>query len=390
MNISTIRTVKVNIPRTPSKSKSRRSSWSHTSPRALPLNKYPEFSRHPGAQPGIGGGVVWVQVIAEDGTWGLGRCGFGPPVVSVIETIFAPLLEGRNCLAMEFLNDLMWRAMQRLGSAGHAAVAQNGIDLALWDLKGKLLDQPVYHLLGGPCRDKMRCYATGDDLDWAIELGFTAFKITNPVHYDSGTEGLNRLEEKVAQARETVGKDADLMINPVMSYNVDFAIQAAERLRPYRLRWLEEPLIPPDLEGHIALKRAVPWMPIATGEDHHGRHAFRQLVENRCVDVLQPDINWCGGLSEAIKIYIIGEAAGITTIPHGGANAPYGQHFSIAMPESPMAEYWLGTDPGIPLHEVKPFPGMAMPENGFLCPSDEPGFGLGIEENWIKPMASGP
>mgnify|MGYP001475173545 CR=1 FL=1 len=91
------------------------------------------------------------------------------------------------------------------GSAGHAAVAQSGIDLALWDLKGKLLNQPVYSLLGGPCRDKIRCYATGDDLDWAIELGFTAFKITNPVHYDSGTEGLNRLEEKVAQARDTVG-----------------------------------------------------------------------------------------------------------------------------------------------------------------------------------------
>ena len=235
-----------------------------------------------------------MQVIAEDGTWGLGRCGFGPPVASVIETIFAPLLEGRDCLATEYLNDLMWRSMQRLGSAGHAAVAQSGIDLALWDLKGKLLNQPVYSLLGGPCRDKIRCYATGDDLDWAIELGFTAFKITNPVHYDSGTEGLNRLEEKVAQARDTVGPDADLMINPVMSYNVDFAIQAAERLRPYRLRWLEEPLIPPDLEGHIALKRAVPWMPIATGEDHHGRYAFRQLVEHRCVDVLQPDINWCG------------------------------------------------------------------------------------------------
>lgn len=384
MNISSIRLVQIDRPHAPPKTKGRRPSWSQQSPRALPLNKYPEFSRLPGAQPGIGGGVNWVQVIAEDGTWGLGRCGFGPPVASVIETMFAPLLEGRDCLATEYLNDLMWRSMQRLGSAGHAAVAQSGIDLALWDLKGKLLNQPVYSLLGGPCRDKIRCYATGDDLDWAIELGFTAFKITNPVHYDSGTEGLNRLEEKVAQARDTVGPDADLMINPVMSYNVDFAIQAAERLRPYRLRWLEEPLIPPDLEGHIALKRAVPWMPIATGEDHHGRYAFRQLVEHRCVDVLQPDINWCGGLTEAVKIYIIGEAAGLTTIPHGGANSPFGQHFSFAMPESPMAEYWLGTDPGIPLEEVKPWPGMAMPENGYVVPSDEPGFGLGINEDWIR------
>ena len=105
------------------------------------------------------------------------------------------------------------------------------------------------------------------------------------------------------------------MLNAVMSYNVEYAVQVAERLRPYQMRWIEEPLIPTDLEGHIALKRAAPYVPIATGEDHHGRQAFRQLVEHRCVDVMQPDLNWCGGLSEAVKIYYIAEAAGLVTIP---------------------------------------------------------------------------
>ncbi len=80
-----------------------------------------------------------------------------------------------------------------------------------------------------------------------------------------------------------------------------------------------------------------------------------------------------------------GAAAGIKTVLHGGANSPYGQHFSFAMPESPMAEYWLGTDPGIPLQEVCPVPGMPMPENGFVVPSDAPGFGLEIDESWISP-----
>ena len=90
--------------------------------------------------PGMGGGQVWVQIIAEDETWGLGACSFGDSVAVLINQIFAPLLEGRDCLATEYLNDLMWRSMQRLGAAGHAAVAQSGIDLALWDLKGKLLN----------------------------------------------------------------------------------------------------------------------------------------------------------------------------------------------------------------------------------------------------------
>lgn len=389
MKIKQIRAVHVQIPPASPRTPARRPSWNQSAPRALPLNKYPEFSTMPGALPGLGGPTVWVQVVAEDGTWGLGRCSFGRTVAAIVDDLFAPLLTGRECLATEYLNDLMWRAGQRLGAAGHVAVAQSGVDLALWDLKGKLLQQPVYRLLGGPCREKIRLYATGDDLDWAMELGFTGFKVTNPVHYESGTAGLNRLEEKIAQAREFIGPDADLMLNAVMSYNVAFAVQVAERLRPYKLAWLEEPLIPTDLEGHLELKRAVPWMPIATGEDHHGRQAFRQLVEQRCVDVLQPDLNWCGGLSEAVKIYTIGEAAGLPSIPHGGANSPYGQHFALALPESPMAEFWLGSDPGIPLDEVCPIPGMAMPEGGFVTPPDRPGFGLAIPQKWISPWRYG-
>ncbi|HJP33037.1 MAG TPA: enolase C-terminal domain-like protein [Candidatus Latescibacteria bacterium] len=386
MKITAIELVRLNLPQTAAKTPPRRATWNRTSPRSLPINYYPEFSRLPGKMPGMGGGQVCVRITVEDGTWGLGFCSFGATCAAVIESIYAPLLLGRDCLATEFLNDLMWRAIQRLGDAGHATTARSAVDLALWDLKGKLLDLPVYRLLGGPCRESIDLYATGDDLDWAMELGFGAFKVTNPVHYREGTEGLCRLEEKLAAARETIGPKADLMLNAVMSYNVDFAVQVAERLRPFHMRWLEEPLIPGDLEGHVELKRAVPWMPIATGEDHHGRMAFRQLVERRCVDVLQPDLNWCGGLSEAIKIYTIGEAAGLQTIPHGGANSAFGQHFAMAMPESLQAEFWLGSDPGVPLDEVARIPGVAVPKNGRLTPSDAPGFGMDIQEEWIVPL----
>ncbi len=385
MKIKEIRTVDLKIPVAQPKSKASRPAWRMSAPRNLPLNKYPEFSQSDNAVPGMDENPVWVQVVAENGEWGLGFSGFGAVTAVVIDRVFAPLLKGRDCMAIEFLNDLMWRSILRLGAEGHAAIAQSGVDLALWDLKGKLLDQPVYSLLGGPSRDKVRLYATTDDLDWAQELGFTAFKVSNPAHYDSGIEGLNKLEEKVARARETVGADAELMLNPVMAYNVEFAIQVAERLRPYRLRWLEEPLKPVDLRGHIELKKAVPWMPITTGEDHHGRHPFLELIENRCVDVVQPDINWCGGLSEAVKIYAIAEAAGLQTSPHKAGSTPFGQHFAIAMPESSLAEFWLDTDPGIPLNEVNTIPGMAVPRDGCVLPSQAPGFGMEIAEDWILP-----
>ena len=386
MKIKSIRAVSINKPRTPPKTKPRRPNWNTHARRALPINKYPEFSRLHGKIPGADTShEVWVQVTAEDGTWGLGLCSFGEPVAALVDHHFAPLLEGRDCMALEFLNDLMWRSGQRMGTGGLTSVAQSGVDLALWDLKGKLLGQPVYRLLGGPSRDKAPVYCTSDDLGWSKELGFTAFKVSNPAHYEMGIEGLNMVEEKIAKAREEVGPNAELMFNPVMSFNVEFTLRLAERLRPYGLRWLEEPLIPTDLEGHIELKRAITWIPLATGEDHHGRHPFRQLVENRAVDVVQPDITWCGGLSEAVKIYTIAEAAGIITILHNGAANPFGQHFALAMPESPMAEYWMGSDPGVPLEEVCPIPGMSMPKNGYVTPTDAPGFGMEIVEEWIEP-----
>jgi L-rhamnonate dehydratase len=373
-------------PRPKPKTEPRRASYNKSAKRAFPINKYPEFPRSLHNIPGEVGPELWVKVTAENGVWGIGLCNWANLVTPLIRDHFAPLLTGRDCFAIEFLNDLMWRSSMRFGATGLAMVARSAIDLALWDLKGKLLSVPVYSLLGGPCRTEIIPYCTSDDLDWTMELGFTKFKISNPVHYDEGIDGINRIEEKVAKARETVGDKADLMYNPVMSFNVEYAARIMERLKPYRLRWFEEPLMPHDFEGLSQLKKANPTIPIATGEDLHGRFNFRELVDRRCVDILQPDFRWCGGMTEILKIYTIGEAAGIQTIPHSGASSPFGQHFSIAMPEASIAEFWLHSDPGVPLAEANKYPGMNVPVNGVVRPTDAPGFGLEFREQDLIPI----
>jgi L-rhamnonate dehydratase len=388
MKIKSIEPVRLDLPARANPTKPRRASYNQSARRAFPINKYPEFPRELRKIPGEVAGEMWVKVTAEDGTWGIGVCHWGNLVEPLIREHYAPLLIGRDCMALEFLNDLMWRSTQRFGPTGLTSVGRSAIDLALWDLKGKLLKVPVYSLLGGPCRESIPCYATSDDLDWSMELGFKAFKVSNPVFHEEGTEGLNRLEEKIARTRETVGRDADLAFNPVMSFNVDFAARLMERLKPYHLRWIEEPLMPHDTDGLVALKRAVPTLPIATGEDHKGRHAFRELVDRRCVDVLQPELRWIGGLSEALKVYTYGEGAGLTTIPHSGAGLPFGQHFHFALPEASLAEYWLGSDPGVPLAEAQKLPGVATPVDGKVKPSDAPGFGIDLKESQLLPWRS--
>jgi L-rhamnonate dehydratase len=390
VKITEIRAVRVDLPQPQLKTPVRRPSWRASTPIGAPMNKYPDYPPGlPMNTPGVGGAPVWVKVTAEDGTWGLGRTTFGEPVAALIDFHYAPILEGRDCFATELLNDMMWRSSLHHGAAGLSAMAQSGIDLALWDLKGKLLQQPVYRLLGGPAHESIRCYCTSDDLDWSIELGFEAFKVTNPVHYEQGIAGLNIIEEKIASAREIVGPNRELMFNPVMAYDVEFTIRLAGRLRPYELAWLEEPLIPDDLEGHIQIRKAINFMSIATGEDHHTRIPFRQLIEHRCADIVQPDLHWCGGITEAMKIYHMAEAAGIKTSPHAGMNTPYGQHFCYALPECTWGEFHLSTPVGIPLEEVKPIPGMSVPVNGRLVPSDAPGFGLEISDELIRPWEHG-
>src|ERR1700722_7285489 len=145
----------------------------------LPIHAYAEFTRRRGGHPGDVGGEMWVRVTAEDGTFGLGHTHWGELAGPVVRHHFGPLIVGRDCFAIEFLNDLMWRSSQRFGATGITSLAQSAIDVALWDLKGKLLGVPVYSLLGGPCRPAIDYYCTTQDLDWAMELGFKAFKIPN-------------------------------------------------------------------------------------------------------------------------------------------------------------------------------------------------------------------
>lgn len=340
----------------------------------FPIHRYAEFARTPATTPGEVSGEFWVRVTAENGETGLGHSHWGELAAPAVR-FFAGLIDGRDAFATELLNDLMWRASQRFGATGIASLARSAIDLALWDLKGKLLGQPVYRLLGGPVRPHLDCYFTGADLAWGLELGFTAFKIRNSAHHIDGVAGLNRLEDEVAAAREAIGADAELMLNPVMSFTVDYALRVFERLEPYRLRWIEEPLMPHDIDGLAEIRRAAPHTTLATGEDHHGRHAFQEIVRRRAADVLQPDLRWAGGLSEGLKIYAIAEAAGLATSAHGGGGMPAGQHFSLALPETEPCEVVVRTPAGVPLDQAKRIPGMATPVNGRIVPSDAPGFG---------------
>jgi L-rhamnonate dehydratase len=330
--------------------------------------------------------VVACRVEAEDGTWGLGMTRYGTPVAALINEHYAPLLVGEPALATERMWDILVRAASPYSAAGLASYAISAVDLAMWDLKGKLLGKPVYELLGGPARDKQPCYATGNDPDWHARLKFSGSKLACPYGPADGLDGLAKNEEFVGRAREAIGRNRELMLDCWMALDIEYAVRLAERLRPYGLRWLEDSLMPEDLESHIELRRRLPWHGLATGEHWYGVHPFAYAANHRVADVLQPDVEWAGGITACVRICHIAEAAGITVIPHCGMNTPYGQHFVYAMPNSPLGEYFIGSPPGVALEETTVIPGMAQPKDGMLVPSNGPGFGMEIDDRWLDSM----
>ncbi|MCZ6680993.1 MAG: hypothetical protein O7E52_27530 [Candidatus Poribacteria bacterium] len=391
MKIKEIRAVAVNL--TPQSKTQPRVPQLDTDGFIRPMARYPEFSRGDG-------GTHWARVAcvvtAEDGTWGLGLTNHSGPVLSLINDHFAPLLVGQDCMATEKAWDLMRRSSAPYHSAGLPSYAISAVDNAMWDLKGKLLGCPVYKLLGGPQKDKIFCYASNTDISygtdnsiaWFLELGFKAVKLFARYGPESGIDGIRQTEELVARTREQIGDSVELMLDAWMSLNVEYVVRLVEALKPYRLKWLEDYLLPEDMDSYFKVRQRVPGQILATGEHWYTIHPFALAAGQGLVDILQPDVQWAGGITALVRICHIAEAHGLTVISHGGMNYPYGQHLSYAMPVIQWGERSEGVSPpGVPLEEKVVLPGTPVIKDGYLSPSDAPGFGIEVTKDWLESKA---
>lgn len=358
-----------------------------------PMARYPEFTR-------VDWHSHWARtacvVTADDGTFGLGITIHGGPVECIINDHFAPLLAGQDCMATEKHWDLMRRASAPYGSGGLASYAISAVDCALWDLKGKLLGRPVYELLGGPQKSEIFCYASNTDiaygtehsLAWFLELGFKAVKVFLRHGPSHGLEGLRQDEERIARARQQVGPDVELMVDGWMSLDVEYSVRLMEALRPYRIKWLEDYLLPDDLDGYARVRQRLPGAILATGEHWTTIHPFAHAAAHGLVDILQPDALWVGGITASVKICHLAEAHGLTVIGHAGMNYPYGQHLALAMPAITWGERSEGVaPPGVPLEEMVVLPGTVPISNGVVRPTDAPGFGIEVTRDWLEERA---
>ena len=344
---------------------------------ATPMSRYPEY-RQSRRSFGINVlGTLVVEIEASDGTVGFAVTTGGEPAAYIVEKHLARFLEGRDPRQIEKIWDQMYFSTQYYGRKGLVVNAISGVDLALWDLLGKLRREPVYHLLGGAVRDELVFYATGARPDIAKELGFIGGKV--PLHHGpaEGGEGFAKNIAMLEDMRGKVGDDFWLMLDCWMSLDLNYAIRLAESAQYFGLKWIEEALSPDDYWGYAELKRSTPpGMLVTTGEHEATRWGFRMLMEMECCDIIQPDVGWCGGITELQKISAMADSRGVMVIPHG--SSVYSYHFVITRHNSPFAEFLMmapEADKVVPMFHPQLL-GEPVPVNGRLKLPDTPGFGV--------------
>ncbi|WBY09770.1 L-rhamnonate dehydratase [Sphingomonas sp. 7/4-4] len=355
---------------------------------ATPMARYPEY-RQSRQSFGINVlGTLIVEIEAEDGTIGFAVTTGGEPAAFIVEKHLARFLEGRSPTEYEKIWDQMYFSTQYYGRKGLVVNAISRVDLALWDLLGKLRGEPVYQMLGGAVRDELQFYATGARPDVAKELGFIGGKL--PLHHGpaEGLEGLHKNIAELAEMRSRVGDDFWLMLDCWMSLDLDYATRLAHRAYDEcGLKWIEEALSPDDYWAYAALKKNAPkGLLVTTGEHEATRWGFRMLMDMECCDIIQPDVGWCGGVTELIKIANYADSKGVLMIPHG--SSVYSYHFVITRHNSPFAEFLMmhpGPTEVVPMFHPQLI-GEPVPVNGRLHVSalDKPGFG--VELNRDLPM----
>lgn len=337
-------------------------------------------------------GSLVVEVETESGTIGVAVGFGGEPACFLIEKHFRRFLIGSDVRDTARLFDQMFRASMPYGRKGLTLAAISVVDLALWDAMGKIRGEPVYKMIGGETKPHIPLYCTGPRPDIAKGMGFWGGKVPLPCSPADGPAGLAENVAFLAAHRRSVGDNFPLMVDCYMSLDVSYAIDLANAIRHLNINWLEECLHPDDFDGHRLLKERAPWMKWTTGEHEYSRYGFRKLIETRSIDILQPDMMWMGGLTEALRVSAMAAAYDIPVVPHGSGS--YSYHLVMAQPHSPFCEYLITSPKADKLEPVfgQLFEHEDLPQDGRIRPSDEPGFGLVLRKgqtHLVRPVVGG-
>ncbi len=336
------------------------------------------------------------RIDTDTGLTGWGEA-FGPSRIhkTIIDHYYAPSILGKTPWDSGVIWETLYNLLRDNGQKGVTIQALSAVDIALWDLKAKDAGLPLYQLLGGAFRDKLKPYATGmyrkytkneieetvSEAESYVEQGFTALKIKTGFGMD--------YDRHLVQSIRRALPEIELMIDANHAYNAMEAIRVGKSLEEFDIRWYEEPVPPEDLDGYKEVKAKV-GIPISGGEAEFTRYGMKKLLDERCVDILQPDCTITGGLSEVQKIAALCSIANIQCIPHvwgSGVALATGIHATFSLPDFPPALepalMYLEYDRTSNVFREKLASGIPQLQDGMLPQPVGAGLGIEIDEDML-------
>lgn len=322
---------------------------------------------------------IVVRIETDVGAVGFGYGGGGVAGVEIVNRHFRELLLDREVNSLADIGDTwdhLYEQSLPYGRKGLAMMALSGVDLALHDLLAKAENKPVFELLGGARKPSILAYATGPDSEAYRDLGFRAHKFP---HRWAGDADYETAANAAASARQLYGPDARIMVDCYMSWDAEVTTRMADILREYNLYWYEDVLTPDDLAGQADLRAVAGPTLIAGGEHEFTHFGFADIARAEALGLWQPDITWCGGITAGLRIIDLARDSGIPVSPHRGAEV-WGLHLIAASDWADFAEYHSDhiRSPRDVLWLDEP-----EPEDGFVAPLDQPGFGVKLNKEML-------
>jgi galactonate dehydratase len=353
------------------------------------------------AQVSVHGRQVHVRIYTDQGIFGHGEATDAAVGAAPLIRGFEPFLVGQDPLRVDYLFESLRTSGIFAGAqAGQYVTALSGLEIALWDLAGKALELPVYQLLGGKTRDRIRMYCdsqalrpddprSAEKIQTVKDLGFTAVKLDiddandaqrwDAVNWTASNGEIDNMINKVAAARRSFDKRVDLAVDMHGRYDATTGKRVAIELEPFRLLFLEEPTPPENVDAMRDVRQSTK-TPICCGENLFLRHGFREILEKRAADIIMPDVQKCGGILESRKIADMAHTYYVPVAPHCVVS-PLGTmascHLAAAIPNFLVLEWhWIGR---LPLWRDFVKEGEIM-EKGFVAVPDRPGLGVEMNE----------
>lgn len=319
---------------------------------------------------------IVVHIETDTGVVGLGYGGGGLGAVEVVNRHFKELLVGRSVGSVEDIASIwddLYAESIPYGRKGIAIMALSGVDLALYDLLGKAESKPVYDLIGGLKKPRVRSYATGIDTEWYAEMGFTATKF--PHRWQSEAD-YDTAVERAQTARRLMGPDGLVMVDTYMSWSSEVTLEMSKRLAEFDFYWFEDVLDPDELDAQATLVSQIAPVLLAGGEHEFTHLGFQDIADKKALALWQPDITWCGGITAGLRIMDIAKEAGVPVVPHRCGEI-WALHMVVATDCDDLAEVLPGVRNAdrddLWLNEPKAV-------DGYISPTDAPGFGVTLNE----------